>query len=76
MNTVGENVKVSFYRNNMKRENREACARVLVMGYKQEGYFPYKLAHAFLQFTMDGDDTVMKRAHPSLHAPYIFGVCV
>ena len=63
MNITGENVKVPCVQDNMKKEDWQACAKVLVMGYKQEGYFPYKLAHPFLQFTMDGDDTIINREH-------------
>lgn len=62
MNTVGENFKVPCLRHNMTQADWQACARVLVVGFRQEGYFPVQLAPPFLQFTLDGDDAVEEKS--------------
>ena len=56
--TVGETVKVPAIRHNMSQADWEACAKILVVGYREEGYFPIQLAQPFLEFTMYGDDGV------------------
>ncbi|XP_041373683.1 uncharacterized protein LOC121386748 [Gigantopelta aegis] len=76
LNTTDENVKVPCIRDNMKKQDWQACAKVLVLGYKKEGYFPYKLALPFLQFTMDGDDTLVTREHESLLPAFLEYVSV
>ena len=60
MNTVGETVKVPSTRHNMEKEDWEACGKVLLIGYRQERYFPVQLATCFLEYCMGGDDAVTK----------------
>ena len=56
--TAGETVKVPAIGHNMSQADWEACAKILVVGYREEGYFPIQLAQPFLEFTMYGDDGV------------------
>lgn len=47
--TLGGDVKVPFIRHDYQCEEWQAVARILVMGWKIERYFPVKLAEPFLQ---------------------------
>ncbi|XP_071944322.1 uncharacterized protein [Antedon mediterranea] len=48
----------------MSKEKWQATAKVLVIGYKQESFFPFKLAVPFLQYVMDA--TIINSNHPSM----------
>ncbi|KAL2090091.1 hypothetical protein ACEWY4_014779 [Coilia grayii] len=47
--TLGVEVKVPFIRHDFQQEEWQAVARVFVVGWKQAGYFPVKLAVPFLE---------------------------
>lgn len=47
--TLGVEVKVPFIRHDFQCEEWQAVARVFVLGWKQAGYFPVKLAVPFLE---------------------------
>ena len=48
-NTMGSSVKVPITTHQMQKGEWEAVAKVLIIGYKQEGYFPINLSRVFLE---------------------------
>ena len=73
--TVGNNFKVPWIRHDMSESHWQSVAMVLVMGFKQEGIFPIKLAHGicsfgrttnplqpFLQYVAEMDRNVIEEA--------------
>lgn len=55
--TLGVEVKVPFIRHDFQCEEWQAVARVFVVGWKQAGYFPVKLAIPFLEEVLYGSTT-------------------
>ncbi|XP_036971333.1 uncharacterized protein LOC119028958 [Acanthopagrus latus] len=55
--TLGIEVKVPFIRHDFQCEEWQAVARVFVVGWKQAGYFPVKLAIPFLEEVLYGSTT-------------------
>ncbi|CAI5655050.1 unnamed protein product [Oreochromis niloticus] len=55
--TLGVEVKVPFIRHDFQCEEWQAIARVFVVGWKQAGYFPVKLAIPFLEEILYGSTT-------------------
>ncbi|KAJ0060284.1 hypothetical protein NL108_007791, partial [Boleophthalmus pectinirostris] len=55
--TLGVDVKVPFIKHDFQCEKWLAVARVLVVGWRQTGYFPVKLATPFLEEVMYGSTT-------------------
>lgn len=55
--TLGVDVKVPFIRHDFQQEEWQAVARVFVVGWKQAGYFPVKLAIPFLEEVLYGSTT-------------------
>lgn len=55
--TLGVEVKVPFIRHDYQCEEWQAVARVFVVGWKQAGYFPVKLAVPFLEEVLYGSTT-------------------
>ncbi|CAG5980160.1 unnamed protein product, partial [Menidia menidia] len=55
--TLGVEVKVPFIRHDFQCEEWQAVARVFVIGWKQAGYFPVKLAIPFLEEVLYGSTT-------------------
>ncbi|KAL3861531.1 hypothetical protein ACJMK2_007560 [Sinanodonta woodiana] len=52
--TVGNHIKVPAISHIMTDKHWKACARIIILGYKQERYFPIQLALPFLSSAMDG----------------------
>ncbi|XP_046555827.1 uncharacterized protein LOC124265079 [Haliotis rubra] len=46
--TVGRDVKVPFLRHDYGQEEWNAVGRILVYGWKHQGYWPVKMSHVFL----------------------------
>lgn len=55
--TLGVELKVPFIRHDFQQEEWQAVARVFVVGWKQAGYFPVKLAIQFLEEVLYGSTT-------------------
>ncbi|KAL3976398.1 hypothetical protein ACER0C_022284 [Sarotherodon galilaeus] len=55
--TLGVEVKVPFIRHDFQCEEWQAIASVFVVGWKQAGYFPVKLAIPFLEEILYGSTT-------------------
>lgn len=55
--TLGVEVKVPFIRHDFQCEEWQVVARVFVVGWKQSGYFPVKLAIPFLEEVLYGSTT-------------------
>lgn len=55
--TLGVEVKVPFIRHDFQQEEWQAVARVFLVGWKQAGYFPVKLAIPFLEEVLYGSST-------------------
>ena len=53
--TVGETLKVPAIRHNVSQADWEACVKVLVVGYRQERYFPAQLARPFIESIMENE---------------------
>lgn len=55
--TLGNDAKVPFIRHNFQIEEWQAVARIMVLGWKQTGYFPVQLAAPFLEEVLYGTAT-------------------
>ncbi|KAL3864152.1 hypothetical protein ACJMK2_005858 [Sinanodonta woodiana] len=52
----GSDIKIPTTVHIMRRKHWEAWAKVIISGYKQEGYLPIQLSQDFLQRCIDGKD--------------------
>ena len=55
--TVGNSFKIPCVRHDMSESHWKAVAMVILMGYKQEGIFPIKLAPPFMKYALFGEIT-------------------
>ena len=54
--TIGNNAKVPAICHTMTSDHWKACAKVILLGYKQENYFPVQLSFPFLDSVFHGTD--------------------
>ena len=59
--TEGNSIKVPIISPNRNAEQWKAYAKILVLGYKQEGYLPVQLAVCFLRCAISGEDALDKQ---------------
>ena len=55
---IGEVERLPFIRHDFSKSKREAFARILVKGFQETQYFPFRLSKALMAACLFGDDQV------------------